>query len=211
MCEYLYAHPEGLDPPDHNACCAHIPSCHRFTTVEAKRGDVLLLHGLLPHTNSLNYRHYARVIGNPHATLKAPFNLDRADGDYVSAPATLSTFPLAGSLTASTSGLHVQRHLPHLQSLCEQVILRALNRPCIPDYTPLRPRIHYYPRTAGFKRAKIQAELERLVAAAKAKGLDENHVDSVYLKGEEAMREHERRNGYDLPVGPNGLNMVQHQ
>lgn len=30
-------------------------------------------------------------------------------------------------------------------------------------------------------------------------------VDSVYLKGDEALQEHERRNGYDRPWGPNGV------
>jgi hypothetical protein len=84
VCDFFYNHPEGLDPPDHNACCAHIRQCQQFTTLEAQAGDVILLHGLLPHTNSLNYRHYARVIGNPHATLRDPYNFNRPDGKYVS-------------------------------------------------------------------------------------------------------------------------------
>lgn len=97
------------------------------------------------------------------------------------------------------------------KSLVEQVILRALQRQSIPEFHPTRERLFYYPRTAGFKRAKVQAELKRMIAAAKEKGLDDSAVDSIYLKGEEYMREHERRNGYDLPIGPNGLNMVQHK
>jgi hypothetical protein len=50
-----------------------------------------------------------------------------------------------------------------------------------------------------------------MIAAAKAKGLDESSVDSIYLKGEEALKIHHRRNGLDLPIGPNGLNMEQHK
>jgi hypothetical protein len=44
-----------------------------------------------------------------------------------------------------------------------------------------------------------------MIAAAKAKGLGPDSVDSIYLKGEDAMREHERRNGYDRPHGPGGI------
>lgn len=38
-----------------------------------------------------------------------------------------------------------------------------------------------------------------------AAGGDADKVDSVYLRGEAALREHERRNGYDRPVGANGV------
>jgi len=54
----------------------------------------------------------------------------------------------------------------------------------------------------------VPVELERLVAAAKKKGLGPESVDSVYLRGEEAVREHERRNGYDRPWGVNGVQKV---
>lgn len=85
MCEFYYNHPEGFDPPDHNVGTFDIiQGCEKFVTVTAKKGDILLLHGLLPHTNSLNYLHYARLLTNPHATLKEPLNLNRPDGDYVS-------------------------------------------------------------------------------------------------------------------------------
>lgn len=87
VCEKLYAHPEGLDPVvDTPMLCTHAKDCHDFVAVEAKAGDSFILHGLLPHTNSYNYKHYPRVITNPHVTLKEPYNLNRgpADGDYVS-------------------------------------------------------------------------------------------------------------------------------
>jgi hypothetical protein len=32
----------------------------------------------------LNCLHYARVITNPHVSLREPYNLNRPDGDYVS-------------------------------------------------------------------------------------------------------------------------------
>ncbi len=44
-----------------------------------------------------------------------------------------------------------------------------------------------------------------MIAAAKSKGLGPESIDSIYLKGEEAIREHEMRNGYDKPRGPAGV------
>jgi hypothetical protein len=85
------------------------------------------------------------------------------------------------------------------------VILRALNRTSIPEYIPTRPRESFYPRTAYFKREKVKPELDRMIAAAIAKGLPASSVDSVYLRGEEAIAEHERRNGYDKAFGRNGV------
>ena len=89
----LYDHPEGFEPPV-RMTTDHIRAgeCSQFTTVVAEKGDVLLLHGLLPHTNSYNYRHYARVISNPHVCLRYPHNLNRKDGNYVSA--SLDNIPL---------------------------------------------------------------------------------------------------------------------
>jgi hypothetical protein len=51
--------------------------------VVAKKGDVFVTHGMLPHSHSPNHLHYARVITNPHVNLSEPFNLSRKDGDYV--------------------------------------------------------------------------------------------------------------------------------
>lgn len=82
--EYLYDHLEGLDPPISNAHCSYIKTCEQFTIVIARKGDVFLLYGLLPHVHSPNYLHYARVISNPHVSLYSPYNLNRPDGDYVS-------------------------------------------------------------------------------------------------------------------------------
>lgn len=94
----------------------------------------------------------------------------------------------------------------------EQVILNNLGRESIPEYKPTRERKSWFPRNAGFKRAKAQEELERMIAAAKARGLDESSVDSIYLrKGTKEFDEFERRNGFDKEPNPvNGLLMEQH-
>lgn len=138
---------------------------------------------MLPHTHTPNHLHYARVISNPHVNLKEPFNLNRPDGDYV-----------------STRVRQAER-----QTLCEQVILRGLGRESVPEYKPTRERISFYPRTAYFKRERVAEELKRLQADAVARGLPPDSVDSIYLQGEEAILEHERRNGYDKGWGPNGV------
>lgn len=91
------------------------------------------------------------------------------------------------------------------QTLCEQVILRALDRESIPEYKPTRPRTAFYPRTAWFKRGKVTAELQRMIADAEARGGTANDVDSIYLQGDEAILEHEKRNGYDKEFGESGV------
>ncbi|KAG7039547.1 hypothetical protein JMJ77_0012245 [Colletotrichum scovillei] len=53
-----------------------------YETVEAKKGDVFILHGLVPHTANYNYHHYACVITNTHVTLKDQLHLDRLDKNY---------------------------------------------------------------------------------------------------------------------------------
>jgi len=90
-------------------------------------------------------------------------------------------------------------------TLAEQVILRALGRDSVPEYKPTRERLSFYPRTAFYKREKVHDELQRMLAHARAQGLPDSSVDSIYLRGEQAIREHEARNGYDLPIGPTGV------
>jgi hypothetical protein len=76
----------------------------------------------------------------------------------------------------------------------------------------MRERKFWYPRNAGFKRAKAEGELKRMIAAAKAKGLDESAVDSIYQRrGTKEFEDFERRNGFKLPINEeSGLLMVQH-
>jgi hypothetical protein len=134
------------------------------------------------------------VITNPHVNLKEPYNLNRADGNYVS---TEEHFVLCQIIKLNSA--------MYIQSLCEQVILQALGRESVPEYRPRRSREIYFPRTFSFKRARVQAELDRMIAAAKAKGLPESSVQSLYVRGPEVIKEHERRNGYDRPHGPAGV------
>ena len=83
--KFLYDRPEGLDPPIQAANWAYVRrEFKQFSIVVAKKGDVILLHGLLPYTPSPNFLHYARVISNPHVSLHSPYNLNRPDGNYVS-------------------------------------------------------------------------------------------------------------------------------
>lgn len=52
-----------------------------------------------------------------------------------------------------------------------------------------------------------------MLAAAKAKGLDESSVDSIYLRrGTKEFEEFERHNGFDKEVNvENGLLVEQHK
>jgi hypothetical protein len=87
------------------------------------------------------------------------------------------------------------------KTLCEQLTLRGLIRQSTPEYKPTPERLAFYPRKAYYKREKVKAELERVITDAKAEGLPAESVDRVYLGGEEAILEHERRNGYDRHAG----------
>lgn len=97
------------------------------------------------------------------------------------------------------------------QSLLEQVILRALGRTSIPEYHPTRPRMFWYPRNSAFKLNKVDDELARLKADRASRGMPETTIDSVYLGGEEVMKDFIKRNGYDLPFNKDiGLELRQH-
>ncbi len=73
-----------------------------------------------------------------------------------------------------------------------------MGRTSIPEYKPTRERLSFYPRTAYFKREKVHDELKLMLASG-------GPVDSIYLNGEDAILEHERRNGYDKAWGPSGV------
>jgi hypothetical protein len=57
----------------------------------------------------------------------------------------------------------------------------------------------------------VNEELERLIEHAQKKGLPVESVESVYLKGDEAIKEHDKRNGYDLALGSNGVMSSQQE
>jgi hypothetical protein len=72
--------------------------------------------------------------------------------------------------------------------------------------------MYWYPRNWTFKEEKIRDELNAMIAAAKAKGLDEKAVDSIWLKGDQARKDFDRRNGLLLPVNEEtGLERNQHR
>ncbi|EJU05252.1 hypothetical protein DACRYDRAFT_46009 [Dacryopinax primogenitus] len=98
---------------------------------------------------------------------------------------------------------NLNRADPSDYSLVEQLILDRLGRTSLPEWHITAPRRTFYPRNYTVRASRVPEELERMIAAARAKGLGPESVDSIYLKGEEAIREHERRNGFDLPDGPN--------
>ena len=54
------------------ALSTHVKTCKKFTTVTAKKGDVLLLHGLLPHSASRN--HVSLLYLSPETLLTTPFS-----------------------------------------------------------------------------------------------------------------------------------------
>lgn len=178
ICSTLYAHPEGLDPPYDN-----IP-----------------IHAHV----STSCNQFTQISGAKAGDIYVTHGL-------LPHAATPNHLPYVRVITNPHVNLKAPWNLNRADSdytLCEQVILRALGRTSIPEYVPTRPRLATYPRTAYFKRDRVPLEVERLVAAAKAKGLGPESVDSVYLRGVEAVLEHERRNGYDRPWGVNGVQKV---
>jgi len=94
---------------------------------------------------------------------------------------------------------------PSDYSLVEQYILNSLGRKSLPEWHITAPRRSFYPRNYQFKSARLNEELERMIKAAKAKGLGPESVNSIYLKGDAAIAEHKKRNGFDLPHGPNAF------
>ena len=46
-----------------------------------------------------------------------------------------------------------------------------------------------------------------MIAEAERQGLSRASVDSIYLGPPELLKEHEKRNGYDAPWGPNGVQL----
>ena len=69
----------------------------------------------------------------------------------------------------------------------------------------------WYPRNSAFKLNKVDDELSRLKADRAKRVLSESSIDSVYLKGEQAMQEFIKNNGYDLPFNEDlGLELKQH-
>lgn len=72
--------------------------------------------------------------------------------------------------------------------------------------------MYWYPRNWTFKEDKIREELDAMITVAKSKGLDEKAVDSIWLQGEQAKKDFDKRNGMLLPVHEEaGLERNQHK
>jgi hypothetical protein len=56
-----------------------VKQCSEFHQMTGNVGDVILLHPLMVHSVSINSLRHPRVITNPPAQLKHPFNFDRND------------------------------------------------------------------------------------------------------------------------------------
>jgi hypothetical protein len=74
--------------------------------------------------------HYARVITNPHVNLKEPYNLNRADGDYV----RLSRSP-APSLDADARGRSLRSHADSVRA-SHLTGAQSLQHPRIHPHSP---------------------------------------------------------------------------
>ena len=88
MCQVWYNHPEGIEPPFRSNDIAENPYAGlkergKMTFLDTKAGDMIITHDFLPHSANRNRKPFAKVITNPHVTLKHPLQLFRADGNYV--------------------------------------------------------------------------------------------------------------------------------
>ncbi|KAF8899531.1 hypothetical protein CPB84DRAFT_1847730 [Gymnopilus junonius] len=113
------------------------------------------------------------------------------------------TFILHGLLphTHGVNHLHFARIItnPHVNMVDPFNLNRSDGN--YPLFFPLL-MFRYHPRTAPFKRSRVEPELRRMLEHAQANGLPPSSVDSVYLQSNEAIKRHEERNGYDQPHGP---------
>ncbi|KAJ5312785.1 hypothetical protein N7508_003615 [Penicillium antarcticum] len=92
IAQHMYNHPEGVTPymlprgeqplsnPMETSFYSDIvKQCSEFHQMTGKIGDVILVHPLMVHSVSVNGLRHPRVITNPPAQLKKPFNFDRSD------------------------------------------------------------------------------------------------------------------------------------
>ena len=98
VARFLCSHPEGVSPdlvpraedphwnrtPTRWRIGEFVERARMNSFIEAtgNAGDVYFLHPLMVHSASNNGLRDLRVINNPNASLKQPFNFDRSDGNY---------------------------------------------------------------------------------------------------------------------------------
>jgi len=164
--KFLYDHPEGVMPEDRQGMGMYE---HIKQCNEFKQFTAKAGDTLLLHAHL------------PHATGKNHIRAQRV---------------IANPHVTLKEPFNFNRANPEDYSLVEQVILRGLKRDSVPEYKPTRPRERVYPRNYVAKFARVRGELERMVRAAEKEGKSRDEVDSVYLKGEEAIKIHNVRNGF---------------
>lgn len=61
-----------------------VGKCKEFHEMTGSVGDVILLHPLMVHSQSVNSLRLPRIITNPPVSLNEPFNFDREDSSQYS-------------------------------------------------------------------------------------------------------------------------------
>ena len=93
IARFLYDHPRGVSPymvprgrkkfrKPKGDFYDSVLECHEFHEMTGNVGDVILLHPLMMHSQSVNSLRIPRIITNPPVSLNQPFNFDRDDGHY---------------------------------------------------------------------------------------------------------------------------------
>jgi len=83
VAQWLYDRPQGtniwLKDEDGKRALDCIQTCSRFTEMTGKKGDVILMHPLMPHSSAKNHNRNIRIISNPAVSVTEPFNFNRED------------------------------------------------------------------------------------------------------------------------------------
>jgi len=87
VAKWLHDRPQGtniwLKDDDGSRALDCIPNCSKFSEMTGKKGDVVLMHPLMPHSAAKNHLRNIRIISNPAVSASEPFNFNRADpSDY---------------------------------------------------------------------------------------------------------------------------------
>ncbi|KAJ5653756.1 hypothetical protein N7490_000759 [Penicillium lividum] len=92
MARFLFKNPQGVSPymvprgwkfrkPKDNFYRSILEKCHEFHEMTGNVGDVILLHPLMVHSQSINSLRIPRIITKPPVSLNEPFNFDRNDSN----------------------------------------------------------------------------------------------------------------------------------
>ncbi|KAJ5939773.1 hypothetical protein N7466_002907 [Penicillium verhagenii] len=90
VARFLYDNPRGVSPymvprgwklrkPKEDFYDSILKQCNDFHEMTGNVGDVILLHPLMVHSQSVNSLRIPRIITNPPVSLNEPFNFDRKD------------------------------------------------------------------------------------------------------------------------------------